>query len=172
MQRTRSARAFQSLTCPSGDLPQLLRAEQDRDQRRADEIVGSRANAAYRLLSQTRASRTRHMNKADHPSAGVCKRKIERLIAYIITRVDGQTAAKTGAAKRCRYLAARKGGPQGKGRAGNYRAGRRACAASIAVKQTQPVERPGFNAKKFPPSGEAKMQYCIGPERFIELLEF
>jgi hypothetical protein len=39
------------------------------------------------------------------------------------------------------------------------------------MNQIQPVQRPRFDAKKFPPRGKAEMQNCIGLERFVELFE-
>jgi len=40
------------------------------------------------------------------------------------------------------------------------------------MKVAQPVQRPRFDAEKFTPRGESKMQNCIGLERFVERFEF
>jgi hypothetical protein len=155
----------------SRDLPELACAEQDRDQRGADEIVLRRAPTGHRPFPAC-AARTRHMNEADHAGARACKRQIERLIADITARVDGKAAAEARAAKGCRYLAARKARLQVIGRAGNDRAGTRACAGRVAVNQAQPVECSGFNVQKSPPRGKAKMQYNGRLQRLVEALEY
>src|SRR5262245_61137028 len=112
------------------------------------------------------------MNETDHAGARARKRQIERLIADISARVDGKAAAEAGAAKRCRYLAARKARSQVIGRARNDRAGRRAGAGCVALSQAQPVECPGFNVQKSPPRGKAKMQYNGRLQRLVEALEY
>lgn len=112
------------------------------------------------------------MNEADHAGVRARERKIKRLVANIIPGLDRQAAAEAPAAKRGFDLATGKGRACGIGRAGNNRESARAGSQGVAMNEAQPVQRPRFDAEKFPPRGEAKMQNCIGLEPFVELFEF
>jgi hypothetical protein len=104
--------------------------------------------------------------------ARACERKIKRLVADIIAGIGRQAAAAALAAKRGFDLAIGKGRARGMWRAGDNRKERRAGSRGVIMNEAQPVQRPGFDAEKFPPRGETEMQNCIGLERFVERFEF
>jgi hypothetical protein len=153
-------------------LTELLRGDQNRDQSGADQIVPIRAPVPDQLLRTISTPQPWHMNKADRARLRARERKIQRLIANIAAGIGRRAAAQALAAKRGFDLAIGKGGTRGIWRALDDRAERGACARGVAAKQTYPVQRPRFDAEKFPPRGEAEMENCIGLERFVELFEF
>jgi hypothetical protein len=151
---------------------EFSRDGQDRDKGGADYVAETRAAAWRCLLRPIGAPEPRHMNEAGRAGVGTCERKIKRFVADIIAGI-GRQAASEALATKCGFdLAIGNGRARGMWRAGDYRESARARSRGVAVNETQPVQRPRFDAEKFPPRGEAEMQNRIGLERFVELFEF